>query len=75
LVYCRQFIALAGLWFGSSKPRIDTFLKCFVDECRNIYNGISKGKLFTCLFLAAPGTQVMEGLHMGVRGWEIHITM
>ena len=29
----KENVMVAGLWFGPEKPRVDTFLKPFIDEC------------------------------------------
>jgi hypothetical protein len=54
----RKQILLTGLWFGSAKPAIQTFLKPFVDECRRLekfgfmwMNKITKAMVNTKVFL------------------------
>ena len=37
LIQRRRHIILTALWFGPKKPRMDTFLKCFVDEMSKLY--------------------------------------
>lgn len=32
----KENVMVSAIWFGSQKPRIDTFLKPFVDECRDL---------------------------------------
>ena len=34
----RKFIILTALWFGPTKPRMDTFLKCFVEEMTELFH-------------------------------------
>jgi len=34
----RRYIILAALWFGNTKPRMDTFLKCFVEEGSDLFH-------------------------------------
>ncbi|XP_051243573.1 uncharacterized protein LOC127356108 isoform X2 [Dicentrarchus labrax] len=32
----RENVIVAGLWFGPEKPKMNTFLKPFIDECRDL---------------------------------------
>ncbi|XP_070573838.1 uncharacterized protein [Ptychodera flava] len=32
----KQHVILSALWFGTEKPRMDCFLKPFIDECREL---------------------------------------
>ena len=43
----RKHVLLTGLWFGSAKPLMQTFLKPFIDECRRLekYGFMWKDKL------------------------------
>jgi len=38
LLLRRKFISLTALWFGTSKPRMYTFLRCFVNETQVLYS-------------------------------------
>ncbi|XP_061570030.1 uncharacterized protein LOC133423733 [Cololabis saira] len=37
-----KHLMLSGLWFGPNKPNMNTYLKPFVDECKDLYsNGLT----------------------------------
>ena len=38
--WCSDNVVLAGLWFGSNKPNMLTFLKPFTESISNLYTGI-----------------------------------